>query len=315
VKSAGGKLRATGTLKRMAKRPLPAPLDARPFDVSTGLAAGVSPKRLRARDLDASVWGVRASSAPSLVQTCRMFALRMPQRAFFSHSTAALLLGAPLPLEVERSPSVHISVPRGQRAPHARGIHGHSLDVAPEERTTVNGLPVTTGARTWCDLASVLTIGDLVAVGDYFIHWRLPHTSRNELARVGERYAGKRGNRMIVAGLPLLDDRAESRPESRLRVILVLAGIPTMRANHVLVDTETGKNVRTDLLSKDYRTVLEYQGDYHRTAAQWRKDMTRRARLEADGWAVMELNADDLEDPEELVARVRTLLRRQGWRD
>ncbi|MDZ4046071.1 MAG: DUF559 domain-containing protein [Rhodoglobus sp.] len=56
------------------------------------------------------------------------------------------------------------------------------------------------------------------------------------------------------------------------------------------------------------RLIIEYQGDYHRTRAQWRKDMTRRSRLEARGWRVMEVGADDLRDPRELVARVRARL-------
>ncbi|MBU1589284.1 MAG: hypothetical protein KKH51_15270 [Actinobacteria bacterium] len=57
--------------------------------------------------------------------------------------------------------------------------------------------------------------------------------------------------------------------------------------------------------------ILEYQGDYHRSMSQWRKDMTRRSRLEAQGWYVMEINADDLGDPVELVARIRSVLARR----
>ena len=40
--------------------------------------------------------------------------------------------------------------------------------------------------------------------------------------------------------------------------------------------------------------------------------MTRRSRLEAQGWYVMEINADDLGDPVELVARIRSVLARRG---
>jgi very-short-patch-repair endonuclease len=36
--------------------------------------------------------------------------------------------------------------------------------------------------------------------------------------------------------------------------------------------------------------------------------MTRRARLEANGWFVMLVNANDLRDPDELVRRIRTVL-------
>jgi very-short-patch-repair endonuclease len=66
---------------------------------------------------------------------------------------------------------------------------------------------------------------------------------------------------------------------------------------------------RTDLILEKERVVLEYQGDYHRTTkGQWRADMTSRSRLEARGWRVMELNADDLKDPVELLARIGAMI-------
>ena len=114
--------------------------------------------------------------------------------------------------------------------------------------------------------------------------------------------------------LPLLCDRAESRPESWLRVIITQAGLPEAAINHAIVDTETGRGFRTDIAFTRHMVLLEYQGDYHRGRSQWRKDMTRRARLEANGWVVVEINADDLKNPGELVGRIRHTLRRQGWR-
>lgn len=40
--------------------------------------------------------------------------------------------------------------------------------------------------------------------------------------------------------------------------------------------------------------------------------MTRRTRLEAQGWHVLELNWDDLKDPRELVASIRMALNLHG---
>lgn len=54
--------------------------------------------------------------------------------------------------------------------------------------------------------------------------------------------------------------------------------------------------------------LLEYQSDYHSDPENFRADMTRRARLDADGWFVMLINANDLRDPGELIARIRTVL-------
>ena len=236
----------------------------------------------------------------------------MTDSAFFSHTTAALLLGAPLPLSLERDPTVHISVAAPLPSPHAAGLVGHRLIIRDEDVITRRGLRLTSPARTWCDLATLLELDDLVAVGDYFIHWRSPYVTLDEIAQLMAGMPGARGVRRAREALPLLNDRPESRPESRLRLIVLRSGLPEPRINHELVDTESGRHVRPDFIFREQRLILEYQGDYHRTKSQWRKDMTRRSRLEAKGWYVMELNADDLNDPTELVARIQQVLTRRS---
>lgn len=235
---------------------------------------------------------------------------RAPEHTFLTHSTAALVWGAPLPLRLESSSRIHLGTYAGAAPLVSRHVIGHRLDVAPSDVTTWGGLRVTSPARTWFDLASVLRLDDLVAVGDYLIHHKAPLTDRVEFAKVIGRSVGKRGVRLARQALELLSDRAESRPESRLRVLLVTSGLPTPDINHPLVDTQTGRQVRPDFTFPSHRLILEYQGDYHRTRTQWRRDMTRRARLESQGWTVMELNADDLNDPRELVTRIQRSLSR-----
>lgn len=300
----------------MHPSPLPAHLAGSAFTVDDGERSGVTRGRMRALDLDRSVWGVRRSGPElaDLEARCVMFALRMPGTALFSHATAALLLCAPLPFELERGMRLHISVPAPARAPHAHGILGHSLDFADEDVSVNDRVRRTSAARTWCDLAQQLSLLDLVAVGDYLIHWRRPLAAPADLADCASRLAGRRGARRMRQALPLLCDRAESRPESWLRVIIDQAGLPESAINHAIVDTETGRGFRTDIAFPRQMVLLEYQGDYHRSRSQWRKDMTRRARLEANGWVVMEINADDLRSPAELVRRIRHALSRRGWR-
>jgi len=300
----------------MPATPLPRHLAGSPFTVSSAEAARVSRKRLRGRDLDRSIWGVRReTSLPDNLRTrCRSFAVRMPADAIFSHATAALLMNAPLPLKLELDTSVDIAVPAPARSPHARGIRGHSIRVLGDDVAVTDGIRHTSPARTWCDLASKLSLVELVALGDFFIHWRQPLASAQQLARKSANYAGQPGMSLIREALPLLSARSESPPESALRVIVVQAALPRPRVNYVVVRLETGTTVRTDLAFDEYKVLLEYQGDYHRTAkGQWRKDMTRRSRLEAEGWIVIEINADDLRDPVELVRRIESALSRHGW--
>ena len=91
-------------------------------------------------------------------------------------------------------------------------------------------------------------------------------------------------------------------------------GLPIPRINRSMIDTEQGRVIRPDFEFEEFKTLVEYQGDYHRlTKAQWRKDMTRRSRLEAAGWTVLEINADDLTDPNALVELIARKLSAYGW--
>lgn len=270
--------------------------------------AGVTDKRLRSADLDRRVHGVRAprDSLADLERRCLAFAVRLSPDAFVSHATAARLLGIPLPGRLETLDAVHVSVAAPARAPHASGLIGHSRHVAPGDVMTLSsGLRISAPARLWCELAPSLDLLDLVAATDHLIHRRRPLVSP---ARLGERLElGDRlaQSRRLREALTLSDDRSESRPESRLRVCCLRAGLPVSSVNHELVDLVTGRGVRLDLAWPELKFAVEYQGDGHRTVAQWRRDMTRRENLRLAGWRILELNADDLRDVPDLIRRIR----------
>lgn len=291
------------------RRPLPPALTESPFRSHDAVRLGVPLSRLRASDLHRDVHGVRSVSTPaSTFEVCRLFMERMPAAAFISHSTAAKLHGIPLPYRLEQDARSHISVPAPARAPHANGVVGHMLQIESHELTAHDGLSLTTAVRTWLDLGPMLQLHDLVAAGDHLIHWRRQQATPFELADALNSRLDRRGRRTLASALRLLNDRAESPPESVLRVIVVQAGLPEPRINHEVSDRFGEFVARTDFVFEELKVVLEYQGDYHRTTkGQWRADMTRRSRLEALGWKVMELNADDLRDPIELVRRIRSL--------
>lgn len=268
----------------------------------------MSRSRLRAADLDRSVRGTRRVGPAGFEQRCEQFALRMPVDAFFSHETAARLWGIPVPGPADATLApVHIALPDPARAPHATGIRGHRLQIEPHELTTRFGLRVTTAARTWLDLAH-LRLGDLVAAGDFVIHRRAPLATLGDLIGSLDRRRNPRGVRTLRRAIALLDDGSESPQESILRVLLVTSGLPHPQTNQDILDGRGRFVARGDLVFAHHRVVVEYQGDYHRDPVQWRADMTRRSRLEALGWRVVEVNADDLRRPAELVARLARIL-------
>lgn len=299
--------------ERMKRKALPHPFERGPFTVQDAAAAGIPRDRLRAAALDKSVHGVRsATPLTGIVDRCAALTLRLDDEVLVSHTTAALIYGAPLSFAHERSPLLHISVASPARPQHATGIVGHHLELEPGDIVTYRGMRMTSPERTWFDLAGMLSLPDLVAVGDYLIHWRRPFTTQQRIEHRLWTLSGKRGIQLARAASVFLTNRCESRPESHCRVLFSVGGLPEPEINHTLIDTDSASQLRPDFLFRHQRLIIEYQGDYHRTRAQWRKDMTRRAKLEAEGWYVMEINADDLRNPDELVHRIRTVLAKRS---
>lgn len=289
--------------------PLPPPFSTGPFSSTDARAAGFGPKRLRGSDLQQPFHGVRipGTSEPDLIELCRACERRLPNHAFFCGVTAARLMHVPLPSRLELSRILHVAVPRPCPPPTGRGIVGHTITAADADTFLFENLRISSPERTWFDLGAVLELPELVAASDFMIHWRRPLTSRSALSAAFARYSGRRGRRVLRRALDLMNERAESPPESHTRVILEQAQIEGIAVNYPIT-TSGGFRYRADLALPAYLVLLEYQGDYHRDSQQFRADMTRRGRLEADGWYVFLINAADLDHPEELIARLRHVL-------
>lgn len=132
------------------------------------------------------------------------------------------------------------------------------------------------------------------------------HLTREHLRRLAEEYPGVRGLTQVRRVIALMDPRAESLPETRLRLGLlhrgVPAGVPQFRV--VLL---TGEQKRLDLAWPDRMVALEYDDPEHRTITGQNRDAFHRARLADLGWDVTVVTSAMLADPtafDELAARV-----------
>lgn len=134
---------------------------------------------------------------------------------------------------------------------------------------------------------------------------------RSELTEAGARLVG-RGARRAQQTVALADPRAESPPESRLRVLLALAGLDAVPQYRVR-DEAGNVLARVDLAFPEYRIAIEYDGAWHAEERQFARDRRRLNRLVAAGWVVLHVTAADMRDPAALVARVRALLRDRNF--
>jgi hypothetical protein len=296
-----------GTVWSMpTRRPIPPALKTAPFDLARAEALGVSRSQLRGARFSRPFRGIHlVGTVAGLYELCEAARLVLPPCAVFSDETAAALLGLPLP----RTPRVlHVTLPPGFAAVRRAGMVGHVRAMLPEDISEFGALRMTTAARTFVDLAARNPRQALVALGDAILRERLAETI--DLAVAVARCKGYRGVRRAKELLSLLDPRAESPMESYLRLLLVDAGVPRPEVNANVYD-DCGEFLgRADLLFREARVIVEYDGDHHRTDRhQFAHDVRRGSRLAAAGYLVLRFTADDvLRRPHFVIATVRAAL-------
>ena len=119
---------------------------------------------------------------------------------------------------------------------------------------------------------------------------------------------GTRGPQAFGA-LDLTDGGAESPQESRVRMLLVGAGLPKPETQIKFRDL----SIRIDMGWREWKVAVEYDGIQHwdnRYQRSW--DIERIALLEAAGWSVVRVSAEMLSRPDAMVERVKAKLRAAG---
>ena len=230
----------------------------------------------------------------------------IPEGAVLSHRTAAALLGAPVPTGWPLT----FSVPPGTYRPRRRGVVVHVGSLEQGDRTTVGGLPVTSGSRTWLDLASHLPSDELVAVGDAL--FRAGHLDPASLGARLERADGMRGVVLARRWAPRLTRSAASRPESLVRVWLIESPLPDPELQVPVSGHAEPWVAHADLGYARWRVALEYEGRQHAERVQFGRDLARYSLMASRGWLVLRFGEGDLDRRERVVSRVAGALRSRG---
>jgi hypothetical protein len=179
----------------------------------------------------------------------------------------------------------------GNRRP-PKGIHTWSDRFGDDEVQTVNGVVVTTPARTALDIACHYPFDSAVAAID-----ALARATKLEVAHVealAERYRGRRGIRAALEVLGLVDPGAESPQETRVRLLLIRAGFPRPETQLPVYD-EFGQLVaQLDMGWRDVMVGVDYEGKHHwKTPQQIRRDIRRHELVTELGWIDVRVTAED----------------------
>ncbi len=254
---------------------------------------------MRAGDLARPYRGVRvpAPVPDDLVGRCRALLTVLPAGARFSHLTALRLYGVDLPWSLDADERLHVEVGTRDDRPRISGVVAHR-HVGPARTRTVAGLPVLAPEVAWVRLGGLTGRTELVVLADALCRRRGPVSSPAALEReVADLPPGTRGRRVLRDAVQACRARTDSVMETRVRLVLDDAGI-ACEVNRPVRDPAGRFVAMPDLSDVERRVAIEYDGDVHRTDRRvWRRDIARRQALEAAGWRVVTLTADDLRDP------------------
>lgn len=312
------------------------------FSVAQALSADVSRRRLRAKDLEAPFHGVRrvlracqppgededteplavdrATRARVLDAACA-YASVMPRGSFFCGRTAAVILGAP----IDHGEDLEVAVISPRRAPRGRGISGRRIAARLVTTRDHEGLPVSSPASTWAMLCQSSTERQLIILGDALVRiprdeFGHPHPERSLATPAQLRAAldaGPRppGTARLASAFGRIRIGSASPLETEFRLDAETQHLPEAILD-AEIRREDGRLLGiSEFVYPRFRTVVEIEGDHHRTSRkQWDRDLAKYRAYADAGWEVVRLTSRNIRgDSPDAVSIVRRVLLRRGW--
>lgn len=291
-------------LGAMSRQPrVPGSLRRKPFTLADARAKGLDRWHLQGgmwrKVGPATFVSARLDDTPRLRLDAAI--LRLPPGAAFSGLTAAWLHG----LQVEPCEPIEVVAPLRVGIAARAGMRIRRCELSNHDVVKVQGLPATSILRTLRDLCLRISLVEAVVILDMALHLRL--TTTTALAQWAARSSGSQGVRQLRKALEFVEPASESPMETRLRMLLVLGGLPRPEVQVTIRDSWHRAVGRLDLYYKDRRLGLEYDGGQHREMLA--EDNRRQNRLLEAGVRLLRFTAGDVfNTPDVVLAQVRSAL-------
>jgi very-short-patch-repair endonuclease len=225
--------------------------------------------------------------------------LVVPDDAVVCGRSAAVVWGAARTDELDR---VEISSPR-KFGP----VAGLTIHIGPTcEVTTFCGIRVTSALHTAWDLGRRLPLIEAVPWIDAL--GRARRLGPAELVAHASSHRGVPGLRQAERALKMCDPKAESPPESPLRVELHLVGIMVVAQYWVIWQGEF--IARVDLALPEIKLAIEYDGQWHGDHHQLGRDRARVRLLNQAGWIVIQVTKEDLRNIRQIIHLIQETIER-----
>jgi Protein of unknown function (DUF559) len=281
---------------------IPPELTSRPFTLEEARAAGLTKSALKGkawRRLNAELYcRTELSENPSLLLSA--WQRLLPAEAVFSGATAGWLFG----LDVEPIDPVEIVVPPGSCIRPRVGLTVRRCELLPAEVVSIQGLRATALPFTLAGLCLRRPAVEALVAIDMAVRAGL--TDASALGSYAEAAKGRHGAGKLRS-LAAFAAPAESPMETRLRWLLIQAGLPRPEVQTNLRDGKARFIGRADLYYPAAKLILEYDGGNHRERLV--EDDRRQNLLINAGFRILRFTAADIHRrPEVVEAQVRGAL-------
>lgn len=241
--------------------------------------------------------------------------LNLARPAVVSHASAAVIRG--LPTWGINLDEVHVSRADIHSGRREAGVHHHIGELPDNEIEVVDGLRVTSPARTVLDIARTAKFEPALCIADAAFH---EEPDAHELARKRlEEIRDWKGASTAGSVVAAADGRSESVGESRTRILIQRVGLPAPELQ-VEIFNDLGTLVgRCDFGWKELCTLGEFDGkvkysQYLRPGEEpadvvWREKQ-REDRLRALGFEIVRIVWADLENPWAVARRIHDAFER-----
>lgn len=276
----------------------------RPFLRASAAATG-SVKKLRTPAYRRLLHGIYVLAAVEVTPVLIAEAALLPfgEKAWASHATAARVLNLPIPA----LPGEHVTVVERRRRRGRKDVTCHLSRKGWVNE--ISGIRVSAPQQVFVELATQLNLVDLVIVGDHMVRKSL--VDLETLRRFCADASGP-GAALARTAAGYVRDGVDSPMETRLRLLIVLAGLPEPEVN-LLVGDEVERR-KYDLSYRRSKTILEYDGRQHvERIEQWEADLERREAIDDDQWRIMVFVAKDIyRSPGRTLERIQRALLLRG---
>jgi len=280
-------------------------LDTRhPFTRAAAVRAGLR-RQLRTGAYRQVLHGIYLAADVEMTPLVLARAALLPfgELAWASHVSAARVLGVPIPT----LPGEHVTVVVRKERRHRADVTCHSA--LRGWVVTREGVRVSAPQQLFVELATMLSLIDLVVAGDHMVAKGLISLADLRAHCASVRGPGAAQARAAVA---FVRERVDSPMESRLRMLVVLAGLPEPEVNPVM--DVVGRVRRYDLVWRAARLIVEYDGRHHvERVEQWESDLDRREEVDENGWRIVVVTAKGIyRRPDITLAKIQRLLIGRG---